>query len=654
MSLSMNTDAYLQARLAQIQAKANQAAQNRAANPVSNQQQNASILTPEDVDCDSAWYGNAYDNKITFDEGVVAVGTGIVTGVVDGFKGMILNEDGSFNPLKAVGSLLLGAACVVCPAIGIGAMAVGGAMAAVNTVKSVGVLMDGSKTELEKRAALEDTGDGVVTVVGCATGIGGAVGAMKSASSAAKIAGSMDDIGKALGALDDVADAAKAVDTVTDAAKAVDTVTDAAKAVDTVTDAAKAVDTVTDAAKAVDKVMDTAKALGKGTDSIVDALKGSGINNADDVIKTLKETLGKAGKAIEDASLDDIAKAMKDTGVSALDQLDDGLKGMEKLRKTLVATAKDAGTSTVHNLKNLKNMGNAAKAKRQEKTAEQTKAKEAYEAAKKSYDDALKASKNGASTDDAIREAQESLEAAQKNLETARRIKKKGNAAHRANRQQRIDSAKAEVDKAREALEAAQKRTSTDDALKALNDATEAYRKVDDSFNRSLNRTAAKTALDDAQKALEAAKRAGKAKGLEGDALTEFVKAQQQAVDAAKANLAGTTRRAYFKQGVSDTIGNLWRNNRGADDLAKIHGDTADAWKAFKDNGALKSMFGKDKKAFTNLLGRLTEEGRAVLNYLYFDDSATIQGAINQFGWDKVNQVTRMIYALGQTQNTSI
>lgn len=242
------------------------------------------------------------DGKIGFASAVGNLAEGIIKGAWNGLTGMLgfgknANGKTTWNPLKALGTIAIGAACIAFPVFGAIACTIGAVSGGVQLYNGIKGVVEAKKmgSDAAAKAAWENIGEGGATFVGCTLGAIASVGAMKSSAS--------------LSAIDDVAKAA-------------------GKSVDDILGSAD------DLAKAIDGADDSAKAASR-------YLKSKGITNADDIIKSVND-------AADTTKIMDAAKTQgKSSSLDALKAKD--LKGAEKLTETAKAFGKDAVSSTINN-----------------------------------------------------------------------------------------------------------------------------------------------------------------------------------------------------------------------------------------------------------------------------------------------------------------
>lgn len=354
-------------------------------------------------------------------------GKGVVKGAINGVKGMFTDSSGKFSLAKTLGTVALGAACVACPALGAvacGIGAVAGGAQLVNGFKNVAAAKD-NMSDAQAKEAWENIGEGTATVVGCVTGAVASVGAMKAASTAAKLS-SIDDIGKFLGNTDDIA-----------------------------------------------------KALGN-TDDMVKALKAHGINNTDEVIKALDgvDNIDDAMKAITSTGK-----------TSALGAVDDTLTGTKKAAETLKAAGKDAMSSSKNNVGKVWNKATSTiddvsdyrKAKKAYKDYQKAGGDEALNKAQTDFDEAFKqyqAVENQKGTkayDEALaktNEASKNLKEIKAKRSAVRRIEN-GSAANSNGTLQAKHNIEAQNKIAAAGKEVQAKQSALDDAIKAAKETDE-------------------------------------------------------------------------------------------------------------------------------------------------------------------------------------
>lgn len=290
------------------------------------------------------------DGKIGFLSAAGNFIEGGVKGIANGLKSCVTDKDGNFSLLKTLGTVAIGAACIVFPAVGAVACGIGAVAGGANIVKGA-VAASKATTDAEKKAAIESIGDGTFTAVGSVLGMKGSIGAVKGASTAA-----IDDVVRTLGKVDD---ATLALSNVDDAMRATGNIDDVVKATGNIDDAVKAL-------KNVDL---------KNTDEVIKALNNAGIKNADEVAKSISN--------------------LKDT--SALGQLDDTANMTTKAK----ALGKDMLSSTKNGWKKT-----CSKAKTGKEVFDYETTKHKQTKAQKDLDDATKVldemRKNNASADDIL------------------------------------------------------------------------------------------------------------------------------------------------------------------------------------------------------------------------------------------------------------
>lgn len=480
---------------------------------------------------DSGFFANTCtdgkdDGKIGFFSVAGNVLEGVAKGAVNGITGMLgisKDENGNttWNPLKALGTVALGAACVMCPALGVAACAVGAVSGGVQVYKGAKAAANAT-TDAEAKAALENMGEGASTVVGCVIGAKASVGAMKNSSMAA-----VDD---AIKSLDDGDKALKAL-------------------------------------KGIDK---------SNIDDVTAALEKANIKNIDEI----NNAIGAFGK---------------DT--SALGNLDDSLKGTDKLVKTMKAFGKDAVSSTKNNVNSF-----------------WTKASSTYKKAKSDIDDytTAKAEKKQLESEinkmtkkiDSIDDADELME-----MNEAIRLKK------------------GMLETAEEKLNGTKIQQQKNNAAQVRNDIKTAQKEQ-----------------SEAQKALNKAKSEAKTKAPKGtkkEALDEIVKtatkSERQALDDAT--------KAVSEAKQKTTFGKLTSKAKETN-LGQALGELKTDKNAIKN---ITSNMNKDTiSKITNALGK---DLQGVWQFLQSGEG-TYYEAVNKYGYSNVAQVLQVLYAYGQTEKS--
>ena len=125
------------------------------------------------------------------DDGKIGIGSaiwntvkGIGKTIGGAIKGMFTNKEGKFSLGKTLLSAGLIAASIICPAVGVAACAVGGAMGAIQIGKGIYGAVT-AKTDAEAKVAWQNIGGGALTVGISAYGAKAGVKAMKTSSTAA-------------------------------------------------------------------------------------------------------------------------------------------------------------------------------------------------------------------------------------------------------------------------------------------------------------------------------------------------------------------------------------------------------------------------------------------------------------------------------------
>ncbi len=356
-------------------------------------------------------------------------GKGVVKGAINGIKGMFTDSSGKFSLAKTLGTVALGAACVAFPALGAVACGIGaiaGGAQVVNGIKNVAAAKE-NMSDAQAKEAWENIGEGTSTVVGCVIGAKASVGAMKSASTAAKLS-SIDDIGKFLGNTDDIA-----------------------------------------------------KALANSNvDDMAKALKAHGINNADEVIKALDGV----------DNMDDAMKAIASSGkTSALGAVDDTLTGTKKMTETLKAAGQDAMSSSKNNARKawtkatniVDDIGDYNKAKKAYKDYQKAGGDDALNKAQADFDEAFKQyqsvenQKGTQAYDDALaktNEASKKLKEIKAKRSAVRRIEN-GSSANNNGTLRAKHNIEVQDDIAAAGKEVQAKQTALDDAIKAAKESDE-------------------------------------------------------------------------------------------------------------------------------------------------------------------------------------
>lgn len=263
------------------------------------------------------------DGKIGFFSALGNAVEGIGKGIWNGITGALgfgkdANGKTTWNPLKALGTIAIGAACIAFPAVGAIACGVGAVMGGVQVAKGASAAMN-AKTDAEAKAAWENMGEGGATVVGCVVGAKASVGAMKGASTAA-----IDDAIKGLDNFDDVAKALKGIDktNIDDVTKAlnkagIDNVEDVTKAISSVGENTSALSQVDDSLKGLDAMKAKGKAFYKDAVSSSKNNGGKMWTKAKEITATdykAKKTAQKTAKSDYDAAKSAYDESLKKNG----------------------------------------------------------------------------------------------------------------------------------------------------------------------------------------------------------------------------------------------------------------------------------------------------------------------------------------------------
>lgn len=355
----------------------------------------------------------ANDGKIGI-SAVYHLGKGVVNGVVNGVKGMFTDSNGKFSLSKTLLTVGMGALCVAFPAVGAvacGIGAVSGGMQLVNGIKGVSEATK-NMSDAQAKEAWENIGEGASTVVGCVAGAKASIGAMKSASTAAKIgtlddtAQVIDDLTGAVSKADDVATILKknGINNVDEVLEGVDLtkVDDIVSAINT-KGKTSALSQVDDSLTGMKKITETAKALGK------------------DAMSSSKNNMGKAWSKVT-STLDDVSdyrkakseynKANKALKTAQSDAKKGGYKGnYTKAEQDALNAAKETLDGT--------NIGKRRAARAQVRSEVQT-AKADLNDANKALRTAQRDAKKGGYKGNYAKAEQEAVKTAQEALDAAR------------------------------------------------------------------------------------------------------------------------------------------------------------------------------------------------------------------------------------------